>query len=651
MKRTEAENGAMIRPLSCHNSHWLIPPPAQTMTLRSCLLLLALLSIQSAWATDTPPAQGHLLAEHFHLIYRIGKDETYTVERDEVIRALTPQGANSLGKQVLQHSTKLQDLTVLEAETIKADGRHLKVKKDAIETQNGIVGNISLKDHEITSVTFPDLSEGDCIHIHTRMVQKEAPLPGLLSAAEYLTDGLIIRDARLEVEYPQDRDLRIDAKGLTPVRDEKSGGLRHLAWTHQRESVRTPEEAEADGSLNLSHLFISNLRSWDQLGQSYASQHRSKAKPSPAIEALAHQLTEGAADEREKTHRLYDWVRKNIRYVATYIGNGGWVPHEASWVLDNRYGDCKDHVVLLEALLRAVGIESSPVLIAAGSDDYSLPAVPILFFDHEISWVPSLNLFLDATADTVPFGLLPANEQDKPVIVIYRDHNPRRTPMDSPDNASLIRTTEIRVFPDGSADRKTDVQARGIASVWARDWYQGLGKGKESEWARERLKAQHQTGTAELAQVADDGSSSVTYRNTQHIDNFLNEDEIGVMTPVPTMLGPISLSSFLSRFYDRERTRPGVCRPIRITDNFSVRFEPGVSLLKLPRNRHIQVGDVRFDARYSQTGNTVKLERSFEWSAPHYLCSAEDFRRLAPTMKKVETALRAGLPYQRTVRE
>lgn len=651
MKPMKDASGAMIRQHNCHNSYRISSPPAKAMTLRSCLLLLALLSILPAWAAETPPAQGHLLVEHFQLIYRIGKDETYTVERDEVVRALTPQGANSLGKQVLQHSTKLQDLTVLEAETIKADGRHLKVKKDAIETQSGIVGNISLKDHEITSITFPDLSEGDCIHIHTRMVQKEAPLPGLLSASEYLTDGLIIRDARLEVEYPQDRDIRIEAKGLTPVRDEKSGGLRHLAWTHQRESLRTPEEAEADGSLNLSHLFISNLSSWDQLGQSYASQHRDKAKPSPAIEALARQLTEGATDEREKARRLYDWVRKNIRYVATYIGNGGWVPHEASWVLDNRYGDCKDHVVILEALLRAVGIESSPVLISAGSDDYSLPAVPILFFDHEISWIPSLNLFLDATADTVPFGLLPANEQDKPVVIIYREQNPYRSPMDGPENAEVIRTTRITVFANGSADRQTEIKARGIASVWARDWYQGLGKGKENEWAKKQLKSQRQTGTAELVLVSDDKQKSITYLNTQHIDNFLNEDEIGVMTPAPTMLGPISLSSFLRRFYDRERTRPGVCRPIRITDNFSVHFEPGVSLLKLPRSRHIQIGEVRFDARYTQTGNTVTLQRSFEWSAPHYLCSAEDFRRLAPTMKKVMAALRTGLPYQRPLKE
>ncbi len=69
---------------------------------------------------------------------------------------------------------------------------------------------------------------------------------------------------------------------------------------------------------------------------------------------------------------LSDWVRKNIRYVAVYVGAGGVVPHSAQAVLDNRYGDCKDHVALLEALLKAVAIESSPALINAGNA-YVLP--------------------------------------------------------------------------------------------------------------------------------------------------------------------------------------------------------------------------------------------------------------------------------------
>jgi transglutaminase-like putative cysteine protease len=53
--------------------------------------------------------------------------------------------------------------------------------------------------------------------------------------------------------------------------------------------------------------------------------------------------------------------------VAVWLGNGGYVPHDAATILENGYGDCKDHVALLGALLKAKGIASEPVLINSGN--------------------------------------------------------------------------------------------------------------------------------------------------------------------------------------------------------------------------------------------------------------------------------------------
>ena len=72
-----------------------------------------------------------------------------------------------------------------------------------------------------------------------------------------------------------------------------------------------------------------------------------KAAVTDRIRALALNLTTGLTGEREKARALYDWVSRNIRYVAVTLGSGGYVPHSADEVLANEYGDCKDHVVLL----------------------------------------------------------------------------------------------------------------------------------------------------------------------------------------------------------------------------------------------------------------------------------------------------------------
>jgi transglutaminase-like putative cysteine protease len=46
----------------------------------------------------------------------------------------------------------------------------------------------------------------------------------------------------------------------------------------------------------------------------------------------------------------------------------------AGAILDKRYGDCKDHATLMEALLQTAGIASTPVLINAGNS-YKLSPV------------------------------------------------------------------------------------------------------------------------------------------------------------------------------------------------------------------------------------------------------------------------------------
>ncbi|MEX0632225.1 transglutaminase family protein [Serratia ureilytica] len=113
----------------------------------------------------------------------------------------------------------------------------------------------------------------------------------------------------------------------------------------------------------------------------------------PGIQALADNITAGISDRREQAEALYRWVAQNIRYVAVYLGNGGLEPNSAQSILDNHYGDCKDHVVILEALLAAKGIASSPVLI--GMDEGPiLPKVPLLSrFNHAITYVPEFKLY------------------------------------------------------------------------------------------------------------------------------------------------------------------------------------------------------------------------------------------------------------------
>ena len=115
------------------------------------------------------------------------------------------------------------------------------------------------------------------------------------------------------------------------------------------------------------------------------------------------------------------------------------------------YGDCKDHVVLLEALLAAAGIDSVPALINLGSS-YTLPKVgTFVSFNHVITYLPSLDLYVDSTAQFAPFGILPFEDTDKPVALTSLGRLGRTPRMRADLNVSRTKVSMV-IHSDGTIE-------------------------------------------------------------------------------------------------------------------------------------------------------------------------------------------------------
>ena len=79
--------------------------------------------------------------------------------------------------------------------------------------------------------------------------------------------------------------------------------------------------------------------------------------------ATARQETALATTPKEKVEVLARYVQKSITYKGIEFGQRALMPNKSSQIIQNRYGDCKDHSLLLHQLLRSVGIPSHLVLI------------------------------------------------------------------------------------------------------------------------------------------------------------------------------------------------------------------------------------------------------------------------------------------------
>jgi hypothetical protein len=279
----------------------------------------------------------------------VNKDGS-SVTLTEVQRKIeTQQGIEMLGEQRITYNSTLENVEVLEAYTLLADGTRVNVEPDKIRTQDDVDadGSNIYSDTKVKLIIFPKVEVGATVYFKSRAQQHTPDFPG-----HFYTEN-----------------------------------------------------------------YASSFKTYAEVGRSYQERAYPKTQITPDIQALANQLTQYSKSDKDKVRKLYNWVAHNIRYVGIYLGAGGVVPHDAQSILTNRYGDCKDHVVLLEALLRAVGIESSPALINA-QRTYILPKLATTgVFDHVITYVPSLDLFLDSTSRFAPMGTLPNSDMQKPVVI------------------------------------------------------------------------------------------------------------------------------------------------------------------------------------------------------------------------------------------
>jgi hypothetical protein len=174
---------------------------------------------------------------------------------------------------------------------------------------------------------------------------------------------------------------------------------------------------------------------------------------------------------------LYDYVVSRTRYVALEFGIHGYQPYPVDRVLARRFGDCKDKASLLHAMLEAAGVDSRIVLLRMRS----LGAVPsepasLAVFNHAILYVPSLDWYLDGTAEFHGATELPGADRQASVLVVEPNGQSRFTttpPAAADGNVTDVRL-ELSLRPAGTADVKAEARIRGTDASAYRRSYQTL---------------------------------------------------------------------------------------------------------------------------------------------------------------------------------
>ncbi len=389
--------------------------------------------------------------------YQVNPDLTYTetIAIDTVV--LTRRGVRDEERATLTFYPNTQRADVLEAWVDEPDGTRLPVPDSARFTRPSEAAQDApgFTSAQTTTLLFPQVREGSRTHVVWRKTQTAPALLGVnVEAMVPLDEPIDV--ARISIEAPADLALHWAARGGFAVTDRREGGLRTITASIADTHAEEPERNAVDAHDFQPMFLATTLPGLPELGAIYARQSADKAVATPEIAALARRVA-GERTGLAAARAVYDWVAGNIRYVAVYLDpNDGWVPHAAAEVLRNGYGDCKDHVALMQAMLSALGIRAVPALIEQGSRTADLPLwVPQ--FNHVIAYLPAFGVFANPTNPYARFDSLDRLLAGKTVVLATGAGEVALTPPQRPDANRYRMTGRVTISADGGIAGTADI--------------------------------------------------------------------------------------------------------------------------------------------------------------------------------------------------
>jgi len=561
------------------------------------------------------------------------------IEIDELTTLVKSQLAvDSESQADIPYNSTLSTLEVLEAYTITPKGEKISVAANAIRTveDDNSSGAAMFSDQKHKIIVFPKVTPGSKTYYKTKLTTYKPLLPGYFYTRLTFSPNIEVRSYEYHLTYPEDLKLYTDLKGVKQTRDELVDGLRKVSYTYQNLKMKKKEPREISSADYAPHIYISSFASQEAFARAYEERIKDKFKVTPEIQKQADEITKGLEKKvendpsldlkKEQARAIYNWVTRNIRYVAIYLGDGGIIPHDANSILRNRYGDCKDHNALLITLLAAKGINATSALVNAGNA-YSLPKYPVIGpFNHMITYIPAWDQYLDSTSDMASYGTLPTDELDKPVL-LTKLAKVGRTPKPKKEDNKIVTGITMQVEKDGRITGKTHTMYFGAAEINARYRYEGAETTLSEKMVRSQLAKFRQTGEGKITtSYVYDLDKPFTTNTEFTLDAIANVPGPGAMT-VPVGLAPGELAMIANDRPPEKLTVPYTCTTKSISEAYQVRFPSNTKVTRIPQNTTYKKGGIEYEATYEELKNNVFVTRKLAIQRPGAVCQPEELQK------------------------
>ncbi|MBX3229736.1 MAG: DUF3857 domain-containing protein [Labilithrix sp.] len=367
-----------------------------------------------------------------------------------------------------------------DSETVQLRGAKVYRKSgtvdEAIESGEGPTDNPSMAMYSSARafyVHFPRLDPGDVVELQYRVedVAHRNAFADYFGEITYLQSTEPIAHSEYVLITPKTRTFYFNKPNVPGLQQkiEEQGSSRVWRFTAANVAPLDPEPGAPPLAETLGHVHVSTYKSWDDMGRWYWGLVKDQFTADDEVRRRALEITKNAKTDKDKVKAIYDFVVQKTRYVALEFGIHGFKPYRCAQIFARGFGDCKDKATLIVTMLKELGINATIVVLRTGmKGDFEQEPASLAPFDHAIAYVPSLDWYLDGTAEFTGSGELPAMDRGALAIQI-NEGKPKLVHLPEPPASESVSSKRIEaaVNADGSAQIDWNVSVSGVhASSW-----------------------------------------------------------------------------------------------------------------------------------------------------------------------------------------
>jgi hypothetical protein len=573
----------------------------------------------------------------------------------EAYKILRP-GGREYGTVVASFNSRSK-ITGMRGWCIPAQGKDYEVKdKEAMEISlPKIDGSELVSDVKDKLLRIPAADPGNIVGYEYE--QEEQPF--VLQDVWHFQEANPVREAHYTLQLPSGWEYKVTWMNYPEVKPAQSGNQSQWAVSEvkgiKHEDNMPPWQGVA-GQMIVSFFppggsaQNQGFQDWKQMGIWYQGLTSGRRDASPELKQKVVSLTSSATTPLAKMKTLGNFAQRDIRYVAIELGIGGWQPHPAAEVFTHHYGDCKDKVTLMGAMLHEIGIDSYYVVINSERGSVT-PETPAHMggFDHAIVAIklpegvtdsslvatmahPKLGkiLFFDPTDELTPFGQLNGALQANYGLLV------------TPDGGDLVELPKLPPAMNGiQRAAKLSLSATGTVSGEVQETRVG-DRASSQRWAlrtvtkdADRIKPiesllSNSLGTFQITK-ASVGNLQLTdqpflYNYSVVAQNYAKSAG-NLLLVRPRFIG--NKSSDLLETKEPRKYPVEFEGPSRDTDTFEITLPAGYEVDDLPPPVNADYSFASYHSKTEVNGNTLKYTRTFEvkeLSVP--LSKVEDLKKL-----------------------